>query len=114
MNSRWNDYKLFAQVGATYTSSSFTQTGNNPSLSVNGAVNTTLLRFVNPAYGLFDASVGIAKDAVERTSLRPESGGPECESVYLDRRSSPSPRRRIGPRVARRPIWLQVLSATPN
>jgi iron complex outermembrane receptor protein len=59
---KFNDYKMFAQAGATYTSSSFTQTGNNPSLSTNGAVNTTLLRFVNPAYGLFDAAVGIAKD----------------------------------------------------
>jgi outer membrane receptor protein involved in Fe transport len=59
----FNDYKLFAQAGGTYTTSSYTQTGNNPSLSVSGAVNTTLLRFVNPAYGLFDASVGVAKDA---------------------------------------------------
>ncbi len=58
----WNDYKLFAQVGATYTSSSLTQTGNNPSLSVNGAVNTTLLKFENPPYGLVDAAAGIAKD----------------------------------------------------
>jgi hypothetical protein len=59
----FNDYKYFAQAGGTYTSNSFTQTGNNPSLSANGAVNTTLLRFVNPAYGLFDAAVGVAKDA---------------------------------------------------
>jgi iron complex outermembrane receptor protein len=59
----FKDYKYFAQAGGTYTSSSFTQTGNNPSLSTNGAVNTTLLRFVNPAYGLFDAAVGVAKDA---------------------------------------------------
>jgi len=60
----WNlmDYNLFAQVGAQYSSSSFTQTGNNPSLSANGAVNTTLLRFENPPYGLVDASIGIAKD----------------------------------------------------
>jgi iron complex outermembrane recepter protein len=58
----FNEYKLFAQAGGTYTSSSFTQTGNNPSLSTNGQVNTTLLRFVNPAYGLFDAAVGIGKD----------------------------------------------------
>jgi iron complex outermembrane receptor protein len=58
----WNDYKLFVQAGATYTSSSFTQTGNNPSLSVNGAVNTTLLKFENPPYGLVDAAAGIAKD----------------------------------------------------
>jgi outer membrane receptor protein involved in Fe transport len=59
----FSDYKYFAQAGGTYTSNSFTQTGNNPSLSANGAVNTTFLRFVNPAYGLFDAAVGIAKDA---------------------------------------------------
>src|SRR3984893_3758827 len=58
----FNDYHLFAQAGGTYTTSSFTQTGNNPSLSTNGAVNTTLLRFVNPAYGLFDAAVGVGKD----------------------------------------------------
>jgi outer membrane receptor protein involved in Fe transport len=58
----FNDYHLFAQAGGTYTTSSFTQTGNNPSLSANGAVNTTLLRFVNPAYGLFDAAVGVGKD----------------------------------------------------
>ena len=57
------DYHAFAQAAATYTSSSYTQTGNNPSLAVGGAVNTTLLRFRNPAYGLFDAAVGIAKDA---------------------------------------------------
>jgi iron complex outermembrane receptor protein len=58
----FNEYNMFAQVGATYTSSSFTQTGNNPSLSTGGAVNTTLLRFENPPYGLLDASVGVAKD----------------------------------------------------
>ena len=60
----WNfkEYNMFAQVGAQYASSSFTQTGNNPSLSVGGAVNTTLLRFENPPYGLVDASVGVAKD----------------------------------------------------
>ena len=58
----FNQYNMFAQVGATYSSSSFTQTGNNPSLSTGGAVNTTLLRFENPPYGLIDASVGIAKD----------------------------------------------------
>jgi iron complex outermembrane receptor protein len=58
----FNEYNMFAQVGATYTTSSFTQTGNNPSLSTGGAVNTTLLRFENPPYGLIDAAVGVAKD----------------------------------------------------
>lgn len=58
----WRDYNLFAQVGGTYSSSSFTQTSTNPSLSAGSSVNTTLLRFENPAYGLIDAAVGIAKD----------------------------------------------------
>jgi iron complex outermembrane receptor protein len=58
-----NNYKVFAQAGATYSSSSFTQTGSNPSLSAGGLVNTTLLRFVNPAFGLFDAAIGIGRDA---------------------------------------------------
>jgi outer membrane receptor protein involved in Fe transport len=59
----FNEYNMFAQVGGMYTTSSFTQTGNNPSLSTGGAVNTTLLRFENQPYGLIDASVGVAKDA---------------------------------------------------
>jgi len=59
----FNEYNMFVQVGANYTTSSFTQTGNNPSLSVGGAVNTTLLRFENPPYGLVDASAGVSKDA---------------------------------------------------
>lgn len=58
----FREYSMFAQVGGNYSSSSFTQTGNNPSLSAGGAVNTTLLRFENPPYGLVDASVGVAKD----------------------------------------------------
>jgi iron complex outermembrane recepter protein len=58
----YNEYNMFAQVGFTYSSSSFTQTSNNPSLSSGSSVNTTLLRFENPAYGLIDASVGFAKD----------------------------------------------------
>ena len=58
-----NDYHAFAQAGATYQTSQFTQSGSNPSLSGGGAVNTTLLRFEMPAYATFDASVGVAKDA---------------------------------------------------
>jgi outer membrane protein OmpA-like peptidoglycan-associated protein len=59
----FNEYHAFAQAGATYTTNSFTQSGSNPSLSAGGAVNTTLLRYENPAYATFDAAVGIAKDA---------------------------------------------------
>ncbi|HEY3784899.1 MAG TPA: TonB-dependent receptor [Steroidobacteraceae bacterium] len=58
----FNEYNMFAQIGATYSSSSFTQTSTNPSLSAGSAVNTTLLRFENPSYGLIDAAVGVSKD----------------------------------------------------
>jgi iron complex outermembrane receptor protein len=55
-------YNTFVQFGATHTGHSFTQAGSNPSLSANG-VNTTVLRFENPAYSTFDVSAGVAKDA---------------------------------------------------
>jgi hypothetical protein len=58
-----NLYNLFAQAGAVHTAHSFTQSGSNPELSVGGAISTTLLRFENPAYTTYDASVGAAKDA---------------------------------------------------
>jgi hypothetical protein len=58
-----NDYNAFVQSGATHNAHSFTQSGVNPSLSAGGSVSTTLLRFENPAYTLYDASVGISKDA---------------------------------------------------
>jgi iron complex outermembrane receptor protein len=57
-----NSYNTFVQFGATHTGHSFTQAGSNPSLSAEG-VNTTVLRFENPAYSTYDASAGIAKDA---------------------------------------------------
>ena len=56
-----NDYKAFVQTGATHTAHSFTQSGVNPGLSAGGSISTTLLRFENPAYTLYDASGGIAK-----------------------------------------------------
>jgi iron complex outermembrane recepter protein len=62
-DAQFNDYHAFVQAGGTYTTSSFTQSGSNPSLSGAGAINTTLLRFVNPAYATFDASLGVGKDA---------------------------------------------------
>jgi iron complex outermembrane receptor protein len=55
-------YNSFVQFGATHTGHSFTQAGSNPSLSANG-VNTTVLRFENPAYSTYDLSAGVAKDA---------------------------------------------------
>ena len=58
-----NDYNAFVQVGATHTGHSYTQAGANPSLAAGGAINTTVLRFENPAYTTYDASLGVAKDA---------------------------------------------------
>jgi iron complex outermembrane receptor protein len=55
-------YNAFVQFGATHTGHSFTQGGSNPSISATG-INTTVLRFENPAYSTYDAAAGIAKDA---------------------------------------------------
>jgi iron complex outermembrane recepter protein len=57
-----NDYNAFVQFGGQHTGHSYTQAGNDPALSASG-INTTLLRFENPAYSTFDASAGVAKDA---------------------------------------------------
>ncbi len=57
-----NAYNLFAQAGATHTAHSYTQSGSNPAL-VGSTITTNYLRFENPAYTEYDASVGIGKDA---------------------------------------------------
>jgi iron complex outermembrane recepter protein len=57
-----NSYNAFVQFGGQHTGHSYTQSGNDPSISALG-INTTLLRFENPAYSTFDASMGVAKDA---------------------------------------------------
>ena len=54
---------MFVQAGMTHTAHSYTQAGVNPALSSNGSVSTTLIRFENPAYSLYDASVGVARNA---------------------------------------------------
>ncbi len=58
-----DSYDAFVQFGATHSGHSFTESGSNPSLAAGGAVNTTALRFENPAYTTYDASVGVSKDA---------------------------------------------------
>ena len=58
-----NDYNAFVQAGGTHTGHSYTQSGNNPTLSAGSNVSTTLIRFENPAYSQYDASVGVVKDA---------------------------------------------------
>jgi outer membrane receptor protein involved in Fe transport len=58
-----DSYHAFVQAGATHTAHSYTQSGVNPSLSTGGSVSTTLIRFENLPYSLYDASAGLSKDA---------------------------------------------------
>ena len=58
-----NSYHAFMQVGGTHTAHSYTQSSASPALSQGGNVSTTLVRFENPAYSQYDASIGVAKDA---------------------------------------------------
>jgi iron complex outermembrane recepter protein len=58
-----DSYNAFAQLGATHTAHSFTQSSVNPTLSAGSNVSTTLLRFENPPITQYDLSVGVAKDA---------------------------------------------------
>jgi len=56
-------YVPFVQFGWTHNGHSFTQAGANPTIAqTGGAVTTGRLRFENPAYSVFDASVGVTKD----------------------------------------------------
>ncbi|HUX72559.1 MAG TPA: TonB-dependent receptor [Steroidobacteraceae bacterium] len=56
-------YDAFVQAGAVHTAHSFTQSGSNPTFAQGTAVSTSRLRFENPAYTTYDASIGVAKDA---------------------------------------------------
>jgi outer membrane receptor protein involved in Fe transport len=56
-------YLPFVQVSATHSGHSFTQAGSNPTIAAEGAISTGRLRFENPAYTTYDASLGVAKDA---------------------------------------------------
>jgi outer membrane receptor protein involved in Fe transport len=58
-----SSYNAFVQVGTTHTAHSYTQSSTSPALSAGSAVSTTLIRFENPAYTQYDASLGVAKDA---------------------------------------------------
>jgi hypothetical protein len=58
-----NDYRPYVQAGVSHTGHSFTQAGSNPTIADTGSVSTGRLRFENPAYSVFDAACGIAKDA---------------------------------------------------
>jgi outer membrane receptor protein involved in Fe transport len=56
-------YSPFVQFGATHSGHSYTQAGANPTFAAGGAVTSSRGRFENPAYSVYDASVGVAKDA---------------------------------------------------
>ncbi len=56
-------YLPFVQFAATHSGHSFTQAGSNPTIFQAGGITTGRLRFENPAYTTYDASVGVAKDA---------------------------------------------------
>ncbi len=59
---RIEDYKAFVQVGANYTGDMY----NQPATYLSGVgvtiPTTTYLRYLQPAYTTYDASVGISKD----------------------------------------------------
>jgi outer membrane receptor protein involved in Fe transport len=55
-------YNGFVQAGASHTGHAFTQAGANPTIE-NGAIPNSRLRFEIPAYTIFDASLGVSKDA---------------------------------------------------
>jgi outer membrane receptor protein involved in Fe transport len=57
-----NDYTPYVQLSAAHSGHSFTQAGSNPTIAQAGGLTTSRLRFENPAYTTFDASIGIAKD----------------------------------------------------
>ena len=58
-----DSYNMFWQIGGTHTAHSYTQSSTSPALSQGDNISTTLIRFENPAYSQFDASIGVARDA---------------------------------------------------
>ncbi|MDE2304058.1 MAG: TonB-dependent receptor [Gammaproteobacteria bacterium] len=55
------DYSWFVQAGAVHTDHSFTQAGSAQSFAQSGSISGRL-RWENPAYTTYDASLGVAKD----------------------------------------------------
>jgi iron complex outermembrane receptor protein len=56
-------YAPYVQFGATHSGHSFTQAGANPTFGPGQTVTNSRGRFENPAYTVYDASFGVAKDA---------------------------------------------------
>lgn len=55
-------YSAYAQVGATHTDHSFNQAGSNPTYEPGIPIFTARLRFENPAYSTYTASLGVSRD----------------------------------------------------
>jgi iron complex outermembrane receptor protein len=56
-------YAPYIQFGATHSGHSYTQAGANPTFGPGQTVTNSRGRFENPAYTVYDASLGVAKDA---------------------------------------------------
>jgi iron complex outermembrane recepter protein len=61
----WNisGYAPYIQFGATHNAHSFTQAGANPTFAAGETITNSRGRFENPAYTVYSASFGVAKDA---------------------------------------------------
>jgi iron complex outermembrane recepter protein len=57
-----NGFTPYVQFGATHNGHSYTQAGANPTFGVGQTVTNSRGRFELPAYTVYDASAGIAKD----------------------------------------------------
>ncbi|HXY95387.1 MAG TPA: TonB-dependent receptor [Steroidobacteraceae bacterium] len=57
-----NGYTPYVQFGLAHSGHSFTQAGANPTFLPGNVVTNSRGRFENPAYSVYDASCGIAKD----------------------------------------------------
>jgi outer membrane receptor protein involved in Fe transport len=55
-------YTPYVQVSATHQGHSYTQAGSNPTFA-QGGLTTSRLRFDEPAYSTYAASIGVSKDA---------------------------------------------------
>lgn len=58
----FNDYKMFVMIGGNHVAHSFNQTANSSNGNTATGINTPLLRYEQPAYSTFDASLGLSKD----------------------------------------------------
>jgi iron complex outermembrane receptor protein len=61
-DASFGDYNAFAMVGANYTGKMFNQTDTAVNGDLVAIPTTTLLRYEQPAYTTYDASLGVTKD----------------------------------------------------